>query len=73
MEGSILNKYISDIPAHVKGADRVNYLIGLAIAMNPKDRFHLSEIINNLLKVMINKEASDIELGGLWLSWVCVV
>jgi twitching motility protein PilT len=32
--------------------------------MNPKDRFHLSEIINNLLKVMINKEASDIELGG---------
>jgi twitching motility protein PilT len=61
---NILNKYISDIPAHVKGADRVDYLIGHALAMNPKDRFHLSEIINNLLKVMINKEASDIELGG---------
>jgi len=61
---NILNKYISDIPSHIKGAERVGYLMGHAIAMNPRDRFHLSEIINNLLKVMINKEASDIELGG---------
>ena len=61
---NILNKYISDIPAHIKSSDRVGYLIGHALAMNQKDRFHLTEIINNLLKVMINKEASDIELGG---------
>ena len=61
---SILNKYISDIPSHIKGSDRVDYLMGHALSMNPKDRFHLSEILNNLLKVMINKEASDIEIGG---------
>src|ERR1035437_11112635 len=61
---NILNKYISDIPAHIKGSERVGYLIGHALSMNPKDRFHLTEIINNLLKVTINKEASDIELGG---------
>jgi twitching motility protein PilT len=61
---SILNKYISDIPSHIKGSDRVGHLMGHALSMNPKDRFHLSEILNNLLKVMINKEASDIEFGG---------
>jgi len=60
----ILNKYISDIPSHIKDADRVSCLMEHAISMNTKDRFHLTGIFNNLLKVMISKEASDIELGG---------
>jgi twitching motility protein PilT len=61
---NVLNKYISEIPAHITGPDRVSFLIDHSLQMTTEDRFKLKYIINNLLKVMINKEASDIELGG---------
>jgi twitching motility protein PilT len=60
----ILNKYISAIPPHIIGPDRVSFLIDHILIMTTIDRYKLKSIVNNLLKVMIHKEASDIELGG---------
>jgi twitching motility protein PilT len=61
---NVLNKYISEIPEHIMGPDRVSFLIDHILEMTREDRYQLKNIVNNLLKVMITKEASDIELGG---------
>ena len=60
----ILKKYISKIPRFLMGPDRVSYLMEHFSEISPEERFQLMETMNNLLKVMVDKEASDIELGG---------
>ena len=61
---TILQKYISRIPRFLMGPDRVSFLIEQVSQMDNEERFHLIEVMNNLLKVMVDMEASDIELGG---------
>ncbi len=46
------------------GPDRVSFLMEQFSIMDNEERFHLIEVMNNLLKVMTDMEASDIELGG---------
>ncbi|HSR17886.1 MAG TPA: ATPase, T2SS/T4P/T4SS family, partial [Ignavibacteriaceae bacterium] len=60
----IIEKYVSLIPKFLMGPDRVSYLIEHYNEISHEERFCLIEVMNNLLKVMIDKEASDIELGG---------
>lgn len=60
----ILNKYITMIPRFLMGPDRVSFLMEKVIEMDNEERFHLIEVMNNLLKVMVDMKASDIELGG---------
>jgi twitching motility protein PilT len=61
---TILNKYASMIPEYLKGPDRISFLIDHCRDISADDRLQLNNIINNLLKVMFDKDASDIELGG---------
>ena len=61
---NILNKYISKIPDHIKGPDRISMLMEYCLEMPKEDRFRINRILNSLLKAMIEKEASDIEIGG---------
>lgn len=61
---SVLQKYTSKIPRFIIGPDRVSFLMDQFSGIDDEDRFHLIEIMNNLLRVMTDMEASDIELGG---------
>ena len=60
----LIKKYISRIPDFIRGQDRVSYLIEHYSEISIEDNSKLMELMNNLLKVMVDKEASDIELGG---------
>ena len=60
----VMQKYIARIPRFLLGPDRVSFLMGQISKMDNEERFHLIEVMNNLLKVMTDMEASDIELGG---------
>ena len=61
---SVLKKYISKVPDHITGPDRVSVLMDYCLEMPKEDRFKINQILNNMLKIMIDKEASDIEIGG---------
>lgn len=60
----IIDRHVSKIPRFLKGPDRVGYLIEHFGEVTHDDQFILVEVMNNLLKHMVDKEASDIELGG---------
>ncbi|MDR3610456.1 MAG: ATPase, T2SS/T4P/T4SS family [Ignavibacteriaceae bacterium] len=60
----IINKYVSIVPAHIKGPDRVSLLMRQCMEMPVSDRVQLNNVVNRLLRIMVDKEASDIELGG---------
>jgi len=60
----VMQKYISRIPRFLLGPDKVSFLMGQISKMDNEERFQLIEVMNNLLKVMTDMEASDIELGG---------
>jgi len=61
---NIIDKYAGSIPPDLKGPDRVSYLISIFPSIPHEEKFELSEVMNNLLRFMVDKEASDIELGG---------
>lgn len=61
---SLLETLASSIPLSVIGPDRVLYLSGIMKELPYNEKNLLVETMNNLLKVMVDKEASDIELGG---------
>ena len=60
----IIHKYTSGIPADLRGPDRVSHLITIFSSIPHEERFELMEVMNNLLRYMVDKEASDIEVGG---------
>lgn len=60
----ILEKFISQIPEHYFGIDRVIFLDSLIKKIPIEETFILNDYVNHLLKIMINREASDLELGG---------
>ncbi len=60
----ILTKYISRIPRFLMGPDRVSFLMEHFNEISYEERSCLMDVVNNLLKYMVDKEASDIELGG---------
>ena len=60
----VIQKYVSKIPPFLMGPDRVSYLMEHFNEISHQERFTLMDVMNNLLKVMVDKEASDIELGG---------
>ncbi len=61
---NVLQKIVSSIPSTYQGPDRVSYLIELLPSISHEDKELLIELFNSLLKVMIEQEASDIEVGG---------
>ncbi len=61
---AIIDKYVSRIPRYLMGQDRVIFLMEHFNEISNEERFQIMDVLNNLLKVMVDREASDIELGG---------
>jgi twitching motility protein PilT len=60
----ILQKFTSQIPEHYFGIDRVIFLDSVIKEMSIDETKTLNNFVNYLLKLMLDKEASDLELGG---------
>lgn len=60
----ILNKFISTIPAINFGTARVNYILDNIDKLNSEERLVLKQLVDRILTSMIEREASDFELGG---------
>lgn len=60
----ILKKFTSSVPEHYLGIDRVIFLDSILKDMSIAETQKLHSYINYLLKIMLIREASDLELGG---------
>ncbi len=60
----IKSKLTSIIPPTVFGQDKVNFLIEKFSAFTPEDRGLFLQLTNRILTNMIERESSDIEIGG---------
>jgi twitching motility protein PilT len=61
---SILKNFIGNIPASYTGPDRVTYILENIEKLKPEDKVELRSMVNKLLTSMIERDASDIEIGG---------
>ncbi len=60
----ILAEFLSAVPAYMQGPDRIQFILENIEKLNPDSRLLLSTIVNKMLTSMIEREASDIEIGG---------
>jgi len=60
----ILNKYVQKIPLSILGAEKVNFIIEMIQQMPGDDKLELHRLMNYILTLMIEREASDVEVGG---------
>ncbi|HKI76922.1 MAG TPA: ATPase, T2SS/T4P/T4SS family, partial [Ignavibacteriaceae bacterium] len=60
----ILEKIIDLIPKMSSGSERVNFILENIEKINGEERLILKKLIDRMLTSMIEREASDIELGG---------
>jgi len=61
----ILQSYVQKIPQSILGADKVNFIIEITQQMSSADKIELHKLMNYILTLMIEREASDVEVGGL--------
>jgi len=61
---AILTKYVEKIPPSVLGAEKVNFIIEMAQQIPGSEKIQLQGLVNSVLKLMLEKEASDVEIGG---------
>ncbi len=60
----ILAKYVEKIPKSILGAEKVNFIIEMAQQIPGDEKIQLHSFMNYVLSLMIEKEASDVEIGG---------
>ena len=60
----VLQRYVQKIPQSILGAEKVNFIIEMARQMPGNDKILLHKMMNYILTLMIEKEASDVEVGG---------
>jgi twitching motility protein PilT len=60
----ILEKTIDLIPKMSTGTDRINFILENIEKISPEERLILKKLIDRMLTSMIEREASDFELGG---------
>ena len=63
-EKKILENFARTIPQSLFGPDRVNYILENIDKFNENEKLALRKFYNKLLTEMIEREASDIEVGG---------
>jgi twitching motility protein PilT len=63
-EKKILESFCKTIPESLFGPDRVHYILENVDKLKETERLSLRKFYNKLLTNMIEKEASDIEIGG---------
>lgn len=61
---SVLKSFVSTIPASLLGLNRVLYLFENLDKLRSEDKIEIRKLFNKLLTSMIERDASDIELGG---------
>ncbi len=61
---TILKNFSSTIPMTLFGPDRVNYLLENIEKMSSEERIMLRNLFNKFLTSMIERDSSDIEIGG---------
>jgi twitching motility protein PilT len=61
---SIVRNFVNTIPSSLIGLARISYLFKNIDKINPEDSVEIRNLINKLLSSMIERDASDIELGG---------
>jgi twitching motility protein PilT len=61
---SVLKSLVSTIPASLIGLNRVFYLFENLDKLNPEDKMGIRNLFNKILTSMIERDASDIEMGG---------
>ncbi|MCK5457784.1 MAG: Flp pilus assembly complex ATPase component TadA [Melioribacteraceae bacterium] len=60
----LLNSFISKIPKTVRISERITFMIEHFSEIPIEEKYSMIKIMDNLLRYMIEKEASDIEFGG---------
>ncbi len=63
-EKSIIEKFAKTIPASHAGPDRANYILENIDNLSVDDKIALRNLFNKFLTGMIERDASDIEVGG---------
>jgi twitching motility protein PilT len=63
-EKSILENFAKAIPASHTGPDRANYILENIDNLSVNDKITLRDLFNKFLTGMIERDASDIEVGG---------
>ena len=63
-EKSILENFVKTIPASHTGPDRANYILENIDKLSIEDKIVLRNLFNKFLTGMIERDASDIEVGG---------
>ena len=61
---NILVEFISNIPVFYSGPDRIQFIMDNIETLKPDNRILLRNMVNKMLTSMIEREASDIEIGG---------
>jgi twitching motility protein PilT len=60
----ILTNFTKQIPDAYRGPDRTNYIVEHSEELSLEDKEELIQLFNHILSVMVDRNASDIELGG---------
>ena len=63
-EKSILENFVKTIPQGFTGPDRVNFILENIDKITLEDKVTLKNLYNKFLTGMIERDASDIEIGG---------
>lgn len=63
-EKRILSEFVSTIPESYYGPDRVGYILENSSKLADEDKVLLRKFVNKILTSMIERDASDIEIGG---------
>ncbi len=61
---SILNSFVQAIPQNLTGQDRVAYILENINNLSADYKLALKKLVNKLLTSMIERDSSDIEIGG---------
>ncbi len=63
-EKRVLSDFVSGIPDSLYGPDRVGYILENCAKLVDDDKVLLRKFVNKILTSMIERDASDIEIGG---------
>lgn len=61
---NILAEFLSTLPQFLSGPDRIQFVLDNIEKLKAEDRLFLRNMVNKMLTSMIEREASDIEIGG---------
>lgn len=60
----LLSNFVTRIPSTVLGSERVNYIIEHFHEIKVEEKLLLLHLMNHILGIMIERQASDVEIGG---------